>query len=170
MCVFVCVTCVLVFSALRLSWSPYSGGSLLHGNETVQQVLPANRKSGMWRPALRQKMDSFWLGACEFNKVHASSAQQDTPDKAFKQSTFNVHWICEKFQLKVSVCVPVLRCVWRGKDGACSDVSILKWGSDVRGAVWPITTPSSHLPLWWQRLCPPLGRTGMATGKLRTSP
>lgn len=70
-----------------------------------------------------------------------------------------------EFQLNTSVYVPVLRCVWRGKDGARSDVPIVRWGCDVRGAVWPITAPTGHPSLWRQRLRPPLGRTGMATGK-----
>lgn len=37
--------CVVVFGALWLSGRTQSGGALLHGNEAVQQVVPADRKS-----------------------------------------------------------------------------------------------------------------------------
>lgn len=67
--------CVLVFGALWLSGRTQSGGTLLHGNETMQQVVPADRKSRMWRPAMWQKMDSFWLGTCEFNRPCTRSQQ-----------------------------------------------------------------------------------------------
>lgn len=61
---------VSVFGTLLVSRCPNSGGPLLNGNKTMQQVLSANRKSGMRRPTLWPKMDSFWLGACEFSKSH----------------------------------------------------------------------------------------------------
>lgn len=66
MCYAVCV-CMSVLSTLWLPRCPYSRSSLLHWHEIMQQVLPANRKSGMWRPTLWQEMGCIWLGTSEFN-------------------------------------------------------------------------------------------------------